>query len=252
MTKQPQYSHSYILTAGESDAKGRMPLTLVTERVIEVATEHANALNIGYDALIKKNIGWVLSRLSIEMLRYPRINGHYTLTTWIESYNRHFSERNFVMTDAAGDILGHMRTVWVAMDFATRSVADLTSLESIPFPLDNAVCPIEKTPRIPHPGADATTEEYTFRYRDIDFNRHVNTVRYLDLILNHWTLEHFDNMAARRLDIMFHNECHFGETVALRVAEGPGSCPGDICEIVKPDGTRAVSARILWRPCETR
>ena len=74
MTKQPQYSHSYILTAGESDAEGRMPLTLVTERVIEVATEHANALNIGYDALIKKNIGWVLSRLSIEMLRYPRIN----------------------------------------------------------------------------------------------------------------------------------------------------------------------------------
>ena len=230
MTKQPQYSHSYILTAGESDAEGRMPLTLVTERVIEVATEHANALNIGYDALIKKNIGWVLSRLSIEMLRYPRINGHYTLTTWIESYNRHFSERNFVMTDAAGDILGHMRTVWVAMDFATRSVADLTSLESIPFPLDNAVCPIEKTPRIPHPGADATTEEYTFRYRDIDF----------------------DDRAARRLDIMFHNECHFGETVALRVAEGPGSCPSDICEIVKPDGTRAVSARILWRPCETR
>ena len=74
----------------------------------------------------------------------------------------------------------------------------------------------------------------------------------LDLILNHWTLEHFDDMAARRLDIMFHNECHFGETVALRVAEGPGSCPSDICEIVKPDGTRAVSARILWRPCETR
>lgn len=250
MTKQPQYSHSYTLTAGESDAGGRMSLPLITERVIEVATEHANALGIGYDALIKKNIGWVLSRLSIEMLHYPRINDHYTFTTWIESYNRHFSERNFVMTDSAGNTLGHMRTVWVAMDFASRSVADLTELETIPFPVDNIACPIARTPRIPRASAEADTERYTFRYRDIDFNRHVNTVRYLDLILNHWSLDHFDGMAAARLDIMFHNECHFGETITLRVADGPDSCPGDICEIIKEDGTRAISARLLWRSLE--
>ena len=69
MCIQPEFSHSYQLTAGESDAEGRMPITLLTERIIQVATEHANSLGIGYDALIKKNIGWVLSRLSLEMLR---------------------------------------------------------------------------------------------------------------------------------------------------------------------------------------
>ena len=248
MSEQQQYSHSYILTAGESDAEGRMSLGLITERVIEVATEHANALGIGYDALIRKNIGWVLSRLSIEMLRYPSINGSYTVTTWIESYNRHFSERNFLMTDDAGNILGHMRTVWVAMDFASRTVADLTALENTPFPVCDKVCPIARTPRIPHCTDDAASELYTFRYRDIDFNRHVNTVRYLDLILNHWPLEHFDRHEVARLDIMFHNECHFGETVTLNVSDGTDACPGDICDIVKPDGTRAVSARLLWRP----
>ncbi|MCM1067370.1 MAG: thioesterase [Muribaculaceae bacterium] len=244
---QNQYSHHYTLTAGESDAEGRMPLTLVTERVIEVATEHANALGIGYDALIVKNIGWVLSRLSVEMLRYPAINDSYTLTTWIESYNRHFSERNFVMTDPAGNVYGHMRTVWVAMDFATRTVADLSAALRVPFPLADVACPIAKTPRIPRLPDVCSTESYTFRYRDLDFNRHVNTVRYLDLILNHWPLEHFDMMVPARFDIMFHHECHFGETVQLRVADGPESCPGDLCEIVKTDGTRAVAARIFWK-----
>lgn len=247
MTKQTQYSHHYTLTAGESDAEGRMPLTLVTERVIEVATEHANALGIGYDTLIKENIGWVLSRLSIEMLRYPVINDRYTLSTWIESYNRHFSERNFVMTDCAGNVLGHMRTVWVAMDFASRSVADITKLERVPFPIPDVPCPIAKTPRIPKLPPEAECESYTFRYRDLDFNRHVNTVRYLDLILNHWSLEHFDRMVPARFDVMFHHECHYGETVELRVAEGPQTCPGSICEIALHDGTRAVAARIFWR-----
>lgn len=65
MNRPTEYTHKYTLTAGESNACGRMPLTLVTERIIEVATEHANALGIGYAALITRNIGWVLSRLSI-------------------------------------------------------------------------------------------------------------------------------------------------------------------------------------------
>ena len=71
---QDRFIHKFFLTAGECDAEGRMPLTRVAERIIEVATEHANALGIGYAALIKKNLGWVLSRLSIEMKRFPGIN----------------------------------------------------------------------------------------------------------------------------------------------------------------------------------
>lgn len=244
MTRQIQFSHTYTLTAGESDAEGRMPLTLVTERVIEVATEHANLLGIGYDTLITKNIGWVLSRLSIEMIRYPVINGHYTLSTWIESYNRHFSERNFVMTDAAGDVLGYMRTVWVAMDFESRTVADLSVLLREAFPVANIDCPIAKAARIPSLADECDVDRYTFRYRDLDFNRHVNTVRYLDLILNHWTLEHYDSHVVRRFDILFHHECHYNDTVELRVEGGDG--PVSRCEIVR-DGVRCIAASLQWQ-----
>ena len=38
------YSKEYFLTAGECDAEGRMPLTLLTSRIIESATCHANSL----------------------------------------------------------------------------------------------------------------------------------------------------------------------------------------------------------------
>lgn len=238
-----EYNHSYILTAGESNACGRMPLTLVTERVIEVSTEHANALGIGYSALITKNMGWVLSRLSIEMYRYPVINEHYTLTTWIESYNRHFSERNLVMTAPDGTVFGYMRTVWVAMDFATRTMADLTAFEKEAFPTADLECPIAITPRMTPLGPDAVEKSYTFRYCDIDFNRHVNTVRYLALILNHWSLDHYDRNIVRRLDLMFRKESHYGEKVLLRI-EGSDSARS-ACEIVR-DGERLIDARIEW------
>lgn len=240
-----QHSRTFLLTAGETDAEGRMPLTLVTERIIEIASEHANLLGIGYATLISHNVGWVLSRVSIEMTAYPEINSYYTLTTWIESYNRRFSERNFVMTDAEGNILGYMRTVWVAMDFDKRTGVDLAAMFDKPFPTADLPCPISRAPRIAPLPPEAEVEKYTFKYCDLDFNRHVNTVRYLDMILNHWPLEHYDACVPERFDIMFHHECHYGESVDLRVVENPES-QTSFCEIVRDD-VRCIVAAIKWK-----
>lgn len=247
MENSSVFTRKYFLTAGESNAEGRMPLTLVAERVIEIATQHANALGIGYAALITRNIGWVLSRMSIEMYRYPVINQEYTIDTWIESYNRMFSNRNFRISDAQGNIIGYMRTVWVAMDFEKRTMADISSFDRSAFLLGDLECPIERTPRLRIPeGESVEYSDYTFQYCDLDFNRHVNTIRYLELILNRWPLEHYDNHIIRRFDILFHHECHFGQTVRLLVCND-----GDeAIAAITASGNTAVNVAIKWAPLQ--
>ena len=244
MNPETEHSRSYFLSAGESNAEGLMPLTLMVERLIEISTEHANSLGIGYAELIKKNIGWVLSRVSLEMYRYPRINETYVLTTWIESYNRFFSERNIAITAPGGEVLGYARTVWVAMDFEKRTLANLTQLDRNSFPVADLPCPIDRTPNLPPTVEGATAVPYTFKYCDLDFNRHVNTVRYIELLLNQKSLEHYDAFVAGRFDIHFHHECRYGQAVELRVESADGS---DTFDIVTPDGKHAIVARIKWK-----
>lgn len=244
MNPETEHSRSYFLSAGESNAEGLMPLTLMVERLIEISTEHANSLGIGYAELIKKNIGWVLSRVSLEMYRYPRINETYVLTTWIESYNRFFSERNIAITAPGGEVLGYARTVWVAMDFEKRALANLTQLDRRCFPVADLPCPIDRTPTLAPAGEGSTAVPYTFKYCDLDFNRHVNTVRYIELLLNQKSLEHYDAFAAGRFDIHFHHECRYGQTVELRVESADDS---DTFDIVTPDGKHAIVARIKWK-----
>lgn len=244
MNPETEHSRSYFLSAGESNAEGLMPLTLMVERLIEISTEHANSLGIGYAELIKKNIGWVLSRVSLEMYRYPRINETYVLTTWIESYNRFFSERDIAVTAPGGELLGYARTVWVAMDFEKRALANLTQLDRRCFPVADLPCPIDRTPTLAPAGEGATAVPYTFKYCDLDFNRHVNTVRYIELLLNQKSLEHYDAFVAGRFDIHFHHECRYGQTVELRVESADGS---DTFDIVTPDGKHAIVARIKWK-----
>lgn len=213
MDAPKEYTHKYFLTAGECNAQQQMPITLIAQRVIEVATEHANILGVGYADLIKSNEGWVLSRMSIEMTRYPSMNEEYSFTTWIEGFNRLYSERNMEIQDGKGETIGYVRTIWVAIDMETRRPCDLTSIAWLAKTVSDRPCPIAKQSRlIPINPEEATlSAQHRFKVSDIDFNRHVNSVRYMDAFLNQWDLEHFDNNNIARFEIQYLHETFFGD-----------------------------------------
>ena len=87
---EPVYSKTYTVEPAEGNGQQELPLTLLAKRILEVATLHAESWGVGYSTLIKNRQVWVLSRLTVEMYRYPLINEHYTLQTWIEGYNSIF------------------------------------------------------------------------------------------------------------------------------------------------------------------
>lgn len=238
------YSREYFLAAGECNAEGLMPLTLLTARIIECATCHANSLGIGYATLIKLDLAWVLSRVSIEIDSLPGINDTYIMNTWIESTNRLFSERCFTVTSPDGHVYVNARTTWAAISISTRRAANPGILGDVMFPADAPYCPVQQAKRTPALPADAEECLYTFRYCDIDFNRHVNTVRYIDLILDCWNLAWYDNHCISRFDIAFHQECHFGETVMVITSTDENGLTA--CELLR-DGVRMVTSNILWR-----
>ncbi len=247
MNKQTIYEKSWFLTAGETNAQGHMPITLVASRAIEIATLHANSLNIGYSELHEHRLGWVLARLTIEIIRYPEINETYSMTTWIEGYNRYFSDRCFEMTDAEGHTIANIRSMWVAIDLNNRKMADLSELRSENFPVaEGRTCPVAKCrpPQIA-PEADTEIAEYTFAYCDLDFNRHVNTVRYLDKVLNLRPLEAYDAALPMRLEASFERECHFGDKVTLRTGPSRRDPQARTTEIIAPDNQRAVAVELL-------
>ena len=243
-------TQSWFLTAGQTDSRSLMPITLIAARCIEVATEHAIALGIGYSELAEHRLGWVLARLSIEMIRYPGINESYSMSTWIEGYNRFFSDRCYVMKDGNGNTVANIRSMWVAIDMKTRSMADLGELERERFPISDIKCPVskERAPLIAK-GAEVKSREYNFKYCDIDFNRHVNTIRYLDLVLNSYSLDFFDSNSISRLDVSFEHECYYGETVKLLTGAAIAPANAEVTEIhsIEPQ-RRAVAVKLTFAP----
>lgn len=216
--REKEFTRSYTMTAGDCGPESVMTPQFLAAKVIEVATLHANQLGVGYDRLMLDGMAWVLSRLSLDMDRWPGINETFTVTTWIEGVNRHFSERNFEICAADGEILGHARSIWMGIRVRERSGGDLSLLESLRDVVSEKRCPAAPIPRLGAMPDDAVSTYYTFTYCDCDFNRHVNTVRYIELLLNRGTLEFYDTCQVSRLDIAFMHEARYGEEVSVDVA----------------------------------
>lgn len=208
------YARSYTVEPAEGNAQQELPLPLLAKRILEVATLHAESWGVGYSTLIKNRQVWVLSRLSIEMTRYPLINEPYTLETWIEGYNKHFSSRNFAICGADGTSCGYARTIWVVIDLDTRASVDIGQFEYIARNIADRPCPIDRQSRVRdvHDDSPAT---HLVSYSDIDLNRHVNSVRYIEHLLDLFPLERYDRQRIHRFEISYANEARYGTPLQL-------------------------------------
>lgn len=214
------YSQSFFLSAGETNAEQELSLSILTAKLIDIATAHANALGIGNPAMPNTHCGWVLSRLTIEMKEYPKVNTHYGVSTWVESWNRHFSERAFAITDASGREVGYARSIWMVLDTETHANAGLDSLNMPEEMIAPQECPIKRQKKhisllTPDEAAEATGKfliaepdyaVHRFGYSDLDAYRHVNTVRYVSLLMNLYPLSVHDAMSVQRIELSFLHE----------------------------------------------
>lgn len=260
MSTRAIFTEEYFISANEGNAQGELGMQHLVGAIIDIATHHANALHIGNPDMRELEGGWVLSRLTIEMDRYPRVNEKYRLSTWVESFNRRFSERNFRIEDERGNILGYASSIWMIIHTETHEPLALSHFhldeslicgEPVPIPRSGRHRPIFEAAELDKPAtalvANAPVAKYRFKYCDVDYYRHVNTVRYIVLLLNQYDLGLMDRMYVRRFELSFMREGAYGMTTDI-LRYYPGENVADSYFALAPEGVHGeplLFARIL-------
>lgn len=241
------FDHEFLLTAADCNAQRELSMSNLANYIIETASGHANELGAGFDRMIAHGMSWVLSRVSVELTEPTQVGRNYRLRTWVASINRAFSERDFQLTDLdAGVTIGYARTIWMAIDMESRTMADLSVLDTLAAAVTDIPCPIAPQGRLAAIEMPEDARSYEFAVSDIDVNRHVTTRRYVDLVIDSLPLELYEHNHIRRFDIAFRHEGHYGQTA--RFAALPAAEEMTFNAAIDIDGTLATQARIAFQP----
>ncbi len=89
--------------------------------------------------------------------------------------------------------------------------------------------------------------EHRVVYSDIDFNRHVNTMRYINMMFDMLPIEQLTAIRPVRLDIHFMHECRYGQTLTVGYEQRDGLSLFEVSNERKPlSGRRSSGVEVLY------
>lgn len=237
--------YNYRVEPQDVDFTLRATIPSLGGAILNTAGIDAHGKGFGVDALNADNHSWVLSRMAVEFDYQPVQYTDYAVATWISDYGRVLSTRNFTLTDvASGREFGRAVTQWAMIDLQSRSAIDLSWVgDAHADAIVDAAPPTDK-PRKIRAVSPTATAEHRVVYSDIDFNRHVNTMRYIEMMLDMLPVDMLTQEAPVRLDIHFLKECRFGQTLTVGCELRGRSA---LFEISADGAAAAVRASIEWK-----
>jgi acyl-ACP thioesterase len=175
--------------------------------------------------LLTINRSWVLSRLAIEMDEMPLQYTKFNVETWVESAMRYFTSRNFRVVGEEGKVYGYGRSIWAMIDTETRQPTDIFAIDN--GAINNWIvkdkeCPIDKGGRVKMSDDAEFVRTIDTYYNDVDINGHINSVKYIEHILDLWPLDWYRTHSIRRFEIAYVAEAHAGDRLSFFKETGAG------------------------------
>lgn len=213
MTNSKIDTFQFTVEPFEDDFTGRLSWGALGKHILACAEKHAAARHFDRISHNGHRCLWVLSRISFEMKSWPRLGEKYSISTWVRNCYRYFTDRCFEIRDEQENVIGHVFTIWAMIDEATRKPQMLQTLFDKTFdPYIESERPCEVQPfsriRIQNETPHSARKTY---YSDIDENDHVNSIRYIEFILDTFPKEIYNDKQVAHLEMAYNSESHAGD-----------------------------------------
>lgn len=235
----------FVVDAYLADFRGRATLPMLGGFMLQAATKHAEERGFGYNSMKGMNRAWVLSRMAIEIYEYPKNEAVFEIHTWVADVNKLFTERYFAFFDESGKNFGYAKSIWASIDLETRRPTNVLELEGLSdFITQDVYCPIDGLKKILPIKDESAIGDFDVRYSDIDINKHLNSMKYIEHFVDVFGLEDYEESEICRFEINYIAEAHYGDQLELVKKQEEQKVSS--IEMRKED--RVVSsARVTWK-----
>ena len=209
-------SYELIAEPFHVDFNGELTLGVLGNHLLNCASFHSASRGFGIATLNEDDYTWVLSRLAIEVNKMPKEYEKFTIQTWVEDVYKLFTDRNFLILDKNGEEIGYARSIWAMINMKNRQPANLFEIhgEEMKKYILNKSVPIDKPSRI-KVLANQPIGSHTAKYCDIDINGHVNSMKYIEHLLNLFPKSLYESKRIHRFEMAYVTESYYGDTLSF-------------------------------------
>nr|AGS53460.1 acyl-ACP thioesterase-like protein [uncultured bacterium contig00027] len=209
------WQETFPVRFGSIDKSDRLTLSAMFQFFQEAAICHAENLDAGREDLAKAGQVWILSRISVTVDRRPAYRELVTVRTWPRGSEKLFAIRDYDIRDKDDIPAVAGRSGWLVVDIEKRRPLRPQAVVNL-LPANEGVNALNWGPASLEERADLQKiMERKALYTDIDYNGHVNNVRYIQWIEDAVDPGLLEAAGKMRLDINYLNEIRGDETIDI-------------------------------------
>ena len=177
-----------------------------------VAGEASAQYHASGDDLAKHGLMWVVVRYEVRFAQPVLPGDTFCIKTWAMPFRHRMSQRNYHITDKAGNPVITAAGIWTVVDRNTRKMVD-PSVCSLQIPTEYTEFTVGR-PADPEKVKTGLHTDYIVQKDDLDTNAHMNNARYFHLAERQIGASAPEKQIAL-VRAAYYNEARLGERIGL-------------------------------------
>lgn len=240
-----KYRKEFIIPYYDSDKNGTVFPTSLLAYMGETSSFHSDFLGVGINELRKRNYGWMLNRWKVIFHRYPKVKEKIIVETWTSGFDKFYATREFVIFDENNKIVGQATTLWIFLDIIRKRPI------RIPKEFNDIYDILDE--KLLHNFYDFNQDFiedkkliFNVRKSDIDYNNHVNNVKYLNWMLEVVPDNIEDDYLLSEFDILYKKEVTYGNQIQSLLSKEIGEEYKEFIHRINGDEEVSCLGRTVW------
>ncbi len=242
------FERHFQLHIYELDFRGKAKPQVMLNFLQEAANLHAARLGFSVEALRAKNQTWVLSRYHVLIKKFPSWKDRITVRTWPSGVQGSFAIRDFEMLSEEGKQFAVATSSWVLLNLKTKRPERVESIlpELSTYGKRALHDQFSTLPILEKADLEQTIQ---VRMSDLDVNRHVNHVIYIQWALETVPREILEHKQPVEIEAGYRAEAFYGDQILSRIQTVKADQPTVFLHqlIRKNDGADLTRLRTTWR-----
>lgn len=203
------YSENFRIRNFETDSQGNLTLLSLANYLQDAADRHAIQLGVGMPVLAELGLSWVLHRMKITVIRWPRLAEEIRIETQPSGLERVYVYRDFRVYDQQGNLLITASSTWLVFDILKRTLSTPAAhFQEIFEPYRHLSFLSRSTLKFPPASSENLLRaQVRARHNEIDTNAHVNNSVYFQWLLEPLPADFLTSHACTEVEIQFKKEC---------------------------------------------
>ena len=178
-----------------------------------VACMHSDVAGYGIMDIPRTHLSWVQLNWKVKIFKRLNYGGTVTIRTWARNATKVSTLRDFEVVDENNKTTCIATTKWTLVNTDTHSITRIPDEVIAEYtPEDKTILPDFEFKRLEEPTEFSNEYIYATQRRDIDVNKHMHNLNYLDLAYEALPQEVYLNEEFNNIEIMYKTAIKLGDT----------------------------------------